>query len=340
MRISSLLSTAVVVCAAASPIVAQQPRITRIGPGEIFPPGGFGFNTFGMEMPRAVIGVGTTSGATSRDTLGVLVSTVRAGSPADKAGIEEGNRIASVNGVNLRLAAADVGDDQMAGAMSRRLSRELDKLKPGDEVDIRLFANGQMKTLKIKTIAPEDLYASSRSSTITRREDERATLGINLATTGNSRDTLGVFVMSVEDGGPAAKAGIEEGSRIATINGVDVRGKNSRDDEDFAFRTSNVSRLEREVARVKPGDDVDLRIYYNNQYRNVKVKAARLSDLPRRNRSVTITGGDNFLMPRAGARLDGRDFGGMDFPGMESVKRALDEARVFGRMTGGNHIQW
>ena len=46
--------------------------------------------------------------------------------------------------------------------------------------------------------------------------------------TGSSRDTLGVFVMSVEDGGPAAKAGIEEGTRIASINGVDVRGAHAR----------------------------------------------------------------------------------------------------------------
>ena len=36
-----------------------------------------------------------------------------------------------------------------------------------------------------------------------------------------------------------------------------------------------MSRLEREVSRAKPGDEVDLRVYYNGQYRNVKVKAAR-----------------------------------------------------------------
>jgi C-terminal processing protease CtpA/Prc len=151
-----------------------------------------------METPRAVIGVGTTSGTTSRDTLGVLVSTVRAGSPAEKAGIEEGNRIASVNGLNLRLSAADIGDDQMGGIMSRRLSRELDKLRPGDEVDLRVYAGSQWKTLKVKTVPPEDLYATSRA-TVSRRADERATLGINLAVTGSPRDTIGVFVMSVEE---------------------------------------------------------------------------------------------------------------------------------------------
>ena len=34
--------------------------------------------------------------------------------------------------------------------------------------------------------------------------------------------------------------GIEEGSRIASINGVDVRGTTSRDNDDFVFRTSNI----------------------------------------------------------------------------------------------------
>jgi predicted metalloprotease with PDZ domain len=336
---SALLSTAVAVCAAVSSLAAQQPRVMRIGPGQILP-GGSGFNMLEMDQPRAVIGVGTTSGSTSRDTLGVLVSTVRPGSPADKAGIEEGNRIASINGVSLRLLPADVGDYQMAGIMSRRLSRELDKLKPGDEVDLRVYASGQMKSVKVKTVAPEDLYASSSS----RRNDERATLGLDLAVNGSSRDTIGVFVMGVVDGGPAAKAGIEEGSRIASINGVDVRAKGSRDDEDFGFRASNINRLEREVSRVKPGDDVDLRVFYNGQYRNVKVKAGRYSDLPRRNRSMTITGGASvdIPFPRTDSRIEGMGAGRIDINGVDigsEVRRALEGARVFGRM-GGNRIEW
>jgi S1-C subfamily serine protease len=330
----------VAVCATASPLLAQTPRVTRIGPGEILAPGR-GFKLLGVESPRAVIGVGTTSGTTSRDTLGVLVSTVRAGSPADKAGIEEGNRIGSVNGLNLQLAAGDIGDDQMAGVMSRRLSRELDKLRPGDDVDLRVYANGQWKTLKIKTISPDEPYASTESTV--RRYDDRATLGLNLAVTGSPRDTIGVFVMSVDESGPAAKAGIEEGSRIASVNGVDLRGKSTRDDDDYLLRTSNVARLEREIARVKPGDDVDLRVYYNGQYRNVKVKAGRLSDLPRRNRSLTIMGGDRFAIPLVGGRGDGNAFGdyGFDLRGMnigDNIRRALEEAKVYGRF--GNRIDW
>jgi C-terminal processing protease CtpA/Prc len=331
MRFSAIIPSAVAVCAAASSIHAQNPRITRIGPGEIFPPMASGFFE---SQPHAVIGVGTTSAATSRDTLGVLVSTVRAGSPAEKAGIEEGNRIASINGVSLKLSAADVGDEQMANVLSRRLNRELDKLRPGDEVDLRVYAAGQTKSIKVKTVAPEDLYASS-SSSISRRNDDRATLGINIGVTGTSRDSIGIFVMGVEDGSPAAKAGIEEGSRIASINGVDLRGTNQRERNDDIFsQPTNLNRLEREMARVKPGDDVDLRIYYNNQFKNVKVKAGRASDLPRRRGSVTITrsGDDAMMNPRIETRIDPGQFG-------DNFRKTLEKLRAdIGRF--GNRVEW
>jgi S1-C subfamily serine protease len=297
-----MLPTVLATSAMMASLSAQQPRVMRIGPGTVM---SLGFDSFGVlaaAEPRAVIGVATSAAATSRDTLGVLVSDVRTGSPAEKAGIEEGNRIASINGVSLKLAAADVGDEQMSGVLSRRLSRELDKLKPGDEVELRVYAGGQTKSLKVKTVAPGDLYAA----TATRRPDDRPTLGIGLAVNGSARDSLGVFVMSVIDDGPAAKAGIEEGSRIAAVNGVDLRSHRA-DDEDFDLRLSNVNRLEREVARVKPGDDVELRVVYNGQTRNVKVKAARAS---------------NLMMPNIRARIQR-----LDVPRIrEDVQRAWDSS--------------
>ena len=340
MRIPALLPTVFMASVTASALAAQEPRITRIGPGTIVMPGGRGFSYF-SEQARAVIGVSTTNAATSRDTLGVLVSTVRSGSPAEKAGIEEGNRIASINGVSLKLAASDVGDDQMAGVMSRRLQRELDRLRPGDEVDLRVVANGQTKSVKVKTVDPADMY-----DTWTRRTgDDRVTLGLNLAVTGSARDSIGVFVMSVEDNGPAAKAGIEEGSRITSVNGVELGVRRSKDDDDYVVRASNVSKFEREVSRAKPGDVLDLRVFYNGQYKNVKVTAARMSDFPRRNRSMTIIGGDNFMNPGQ-IRIDGMGLGA-DIN--EHVRRALDEVRVntgrglevFGRsFGGGGRIDW
>jgi predicted metalloprotease with PDZ domain len=336
MRIYALLPTVLATSAMISSLAAQEPRIMRIGPGTILRPGMGAYNGLAAG-PRAVIGVTTTNAASSRDTLGVLVSTVRAGSPAEKAGIEEGNRIASINGVSLRLAAADIGDEQMAGVLSRRLGRELDKLKPGDDVELRVYASGQYKTVKVKTVSPETTYAV-RSP---RSMDDRATLGINLAVTGSSRDTLGVFVLAVDDGGPAAKAGIEEGTRIASINGIDVRWRRTPDDDDFLVRTTNIGRFEREVQRLHPGDDVELKVYFNGQTRTVKLKAARLSDLPHRSHSVTIMGGDNFMLPDLTGRVDGIRIDGARIG--DEIRRAMESAgtgigRAFGRL--GGRMSW
>src|SRR5687768_1127694 len=51
----------------------------------------------------------------------------------------------------------------------------------------------------------------------------RATLGVTLGGAAHKRDTLGVFVEAVAEDGPAERAGIYEGHRIAFINGIDVR---------------------------------------------------------------------------------------------------------------------
>jgi S1-C subfamily serine protease len=317
MRFLAHLPAALVVAIAASPAAAQ----IRIQRAPSFTPApGLRALRSAIDAPRAVIGVSTSSGATSRDTVGVLVGSVRSGSPAEKAGILEGDRIAAVNGVSLQLSPADVGDEEMAGAMTRRLSRELNKLKPGDDVELRLVSGSQHKTIKVRTVAREDLDADL----VNRRDADRATLGLNLAVTGTSRDTIGVFVMGVVDGGPAAKAGIEEGSRIASINGVDLRGtlSGNNDDEDFASRSAAVNRLEREVSRAKPGDDVTLRVYYDKQFRTVTVKAGRLSDLPRRARSLTVLGGDNVLSLRA----LGSPFPGPALESIQSLPRILSEA--------------
>jgi S1-C subfamily serine protease len=252
----------------------------------------FSFSTEDDEN-RAVIGV-TTSTGSARDTLGVLVSTVHPGGPAEKAGIEEGNRIASVNGVNLRLAAADVGDWEMSSAMSRRLTRELRKAKPGDEVELRVYSGGQTRALRVKTVSSDSLYRSARR--VRFDADDRAALGISLGSYGSRRDTLGVLIMGIDDDGPAAKAGLEEGNRIAAINNVDLRV--SRDDAgDEAMSGIRVRRLHRELEKIQPGDEVTLRIYSAGRTRDVRIKTVALSSLPRRR--STIFGGSPMMAPMA-----------------------------------------
>lgn len=244
-------------------------------------PRAYGFS-FDDNENRAVIGISTSTGS-ARDTLGVLVSSVTPGGPAEKAGMEEGNRIAAINGVNLKLNPADVGDWDMAGAMSRRVTRELGRVKPGDDVDLRVYSSGQMRNVKVRTVAYDSLYRSSmRWKT---DDDDRAAVGIGLGSSGSRRDTLGVLVTWVDDDGPAVKAGIEEGNRIAAVNGVDLRvGREDAGDE--MISSVKAQRLQRELERVKPGDEIELRVYSEGKTRPVRVKTVAASKLTRSGRGM------------------------------------------------------
>lgn len=225
---------------------------------------------------RAFLGISTGMSGI-RDTLGLLITAITAGGPAEKAGLEEGNRIAGINGTSLRVSREDAEEPEIPGLMSRRLIRELRRVKPGEEVILTLWSGGRFRDLKVKTGAvpePESLMRRSRLDT-----EDRAVIGLNVQGTGTRRDTLGLFVIRVAPDGPAEKAGIIEGDRIASINGVDVRV--SRDDAGDRFVSSaKAIRFSRELRKLKAGDGVELRVLSSNgQPRAVKVTTVRAADL-------------------------------------------------------------
>ncbi|MBK8248004.1 MAG: PDZ domain-containing protein [Gemmatimonadetes bacterium] len=277
------------------------------------------FSSTARDDDRPRIGVTTGPGG-SRDTLGLLVTDVTRGGPAATAGIEEGDRLVSVNGVNLRLSAQDVEDLELAGIGTRRLVRELGKVKAGDRVTLKVYREGQVRDVAVTTVTADALQPERVTVASTRRRsDERATLGIGLGMSGSRRDTLGILVASVTDDGPADKARIEEGDRIAAINGVDLRVPGA-DAGDWSMSNSRMRRLTREMEKAKAGDEVELRLMRSGQARTVRVKTIAQKDLPR---SGSIAIGDDgfsffgdgargfsFSMPRGGVqalpRFDGQ----------------------------------
>src|SRR5262249_48322734 len=117
----------------------------------------------------------------------------------------------------------------------------------------------------------------------------------------------------------------------------------SPDDENvFILRSTNLNRFEREVSNLKPGDTADLRVYYDNQYRNVKVTVGRMSDLPQHARRLTVIGDGNGQFPMT-MSIDGREIGDQIRRGLETAgvatRSALDGVgRALGRM--GNRVEW
>jgi hypothetical protein len=128
---------------------------------------------------------------------------------------------------------------------------------------------------------------------------KRAALGLELRTTGTRRDTLGVFVEAVTPKGPAETAGIIEGDRIASINGVDLRTSTADTDDSYANGLA-AHRLSREVQKLSPGSRVNLRVYSSGRFRDVQVTAGKASDVMRL--------GDRFRYMMPG--MEGMEFGG------------------------------
>jgi S1-C subfamily serine protease len=220
---------------------------------------------------RAMIGVGTSSTG-KRDTLGLMITSVTYNGPAEKAGIVEGDRLVSVNGTSLKVAAGDAGEPEMNGLMTRRLVRALSSVKAGDEVTFVVYSNGSTKTVKVKTVARDDMEAPRKMNS------ERAAVGLNFGGNGSLRDTLGIFVQGVTKDGPADKAGIEEGNRVASINGVDMRVP-AADAEDGSLGWAKQERFTRVLMGLKPGDVVELKVWANGAYKTVKVTTVKASDI-------------------------------------------------------------
>ncbi|MEP6835974.1 MAG: PDZ domain-containing protein [Gemmatimonas sp.] len=275
----------------------------RIGPEGLFQNLLSNFGT----TNRALIGVTTTSGSRA-DTLGVLVEDVTAGGPADKAGLKVGSRITAVNGVSLRVSPADTDDPELKDLGQRRLIREIGKAKVGDEVELRVLTGSTTQTLKLKTVSPSDLLPQRTVSVMPGGRvsglEKRASIGASIGTTGSVRDTLGIFISSVTTGGPAEKAGVVEGDRIAAINGVDVRVSHE-DAEDFRVASARVNRFMRELAKLAPGDKATLRVYSDGKYREVVVTTGSSTDTMLRGFQFNNGEGmQSFSIPRLKMQLD------------------------------------
>ena len=273
MRIRSLLLGACAVTTAAGAAGAQQSG-TRV---ERMPGGEFRVYTAALDADRPVLGVSIGAGS-ARDTLGLLVQQVNDSGPAAKAGITEGSRLVAINGVNLRLEPVDAGDDAMWNVVYRRLTRELGKVKAGDEVALRVWTDGRTRDVRVKTVAARDLE-SSRYTAVTRRNDNRAALGMSVGSTGSKRDTLGLFVMRVSADGPAEKAGIIEGDRIAAIDGTDLTVPREDAGDGYAG-SAMMNRFRRAQEKLALDRDVELRVVREGRSRTVRVRPVKASDLP------------------------------------------------------------
>jgi C-terminal processing protease CtpA/Prc len=235
------------------------------------------------------VGLSVSSATTARDTLGVLVTSVVAGSVAERAGVVEGNRIAAINGVNLKLSAADAGQPDMQGIMARRFQREIARVGAGDSARLNIFAESGYRDVTLRMDPP----APKRVSLLRSGEDaNRATLGALVGGAASRRDTLGVFITEIAENGPLARSGVYEGSRIAAIGSVDLRVAAASAGEARASQ-EKMDLLIAELGKHTAGDSIVLRVYDNGQFRTVRVATMRRGD-------VELPGAANMRIFRGG----------------------------------------
>lgn len=110
---------------------------------------------------RAALGLELRTTGTRRDTLGVFVEAVTPKGPAEAAGIIEGDRIAAINGVDLRTQAGDTDDSYANGLAAHRLGREVQKLTPGARVNLRIYSGGRFRDVQVTAGKASDVMRLS-----------------------------------------------------------------------------------------------------------------------------------------------------------------------------------
>lgn len=271
-----------------------------------------------------MIGVTTASTSERADTLGLRIESVEKDSPAEKAGLKAGDRLQAVNGLNLRAAPADAGQEDYAGVLNRRLQREVQATKSGESVELRVLSGGVVRTVRVTPTSSANLMKRDAEGMFLRSESaDRAALGLTVASTGTVRDTLGVFVQSVVRDGPAEKAGIIEGDRIAAIDGVSLRV--AREDiADPAVAAARPDRLVQALAKLKAGDATELTVVSAGRSRIVRVTTVKASELPGMEGNAVF-----FRRPEGGGEWT--PFGGtgtFEFRGLEGAERERLEERL------------
>lgn len=193
-----------------------------IGPEHKVSRGSIGIEFNAQENPAIARVYGVQSGVT--------VSSVVAGSPAEKADLKVGDTIISVDGRNVKN-----GDDLVADVASR---------KPGTKVTLGLIRDGKKQDVPVTVADRSKLFASlsgDQEEGGPEAAPKESRLGISVrGITSDMADRLdipagrGVIVQDVKPGSFAEDAGLSRGDVILEINKHQV---NSEEDFDHIQST-------------------------------------------------------------------------------------------------------
>ena len=165
-----------------------------------------------------------------KEARGFLVTDVTANSPADKSGIRGGYKITSINGNQFPLG----GDVVLA--IDNKTIRKIDDIltylerekKVDDTIELTIFRDGKQQQINLTLAARPD---SNQQALLQEGQEQRPSLGISgtevtpdIARAMNlTQVKQGVLVVDIIARGPADKAGLRGGDKVANINGSEIR---------------------------------------------------------------------------------------------------------------------
>jgi len=226
----------------------------------------------------------------SDDEEGVSISGVKDGSPAEKAGLSEGDKIVEVDSKKVEDSAD--------------IRRALKSLEPGDAIQIVVMRDGKKKTLTATLgEAPElrwqgrgfpgwapgaDFDEGMRYFREFHMGGSRTYLGVRVqGMTEELRAYFkaprgrGVLVSRVEEGTPAAKAGLKAGDVIVAVDGKGIAGR---------------SDIGEALGDREPGDRVAVKVIRDGVEKTLDVEVAeRHTPRPPRRGALALPGGDGAL---------------------------------------------
>jgi serine protease Do len=176
------------------------------------------------RVRRGMLGIGiqnlsedTAQALGLKDTSGVLVSDVRKGSAAEKAGFKRTDVITAINGE--KIEDSNVLRNKVAGTL------------PGTEIRITVLRDGNPQDLtatldEFEIPGKKDADVGEGSDGSSERQSDTGKLGLTLQPVtpqiarqfGVEGDAEGMVVTNVDQGGSAAEAGITRGDIILEIN--------------------------------------------------------------------------------------------------------------------------
>jgi serine protease Do len=136
---------------------------------------------------------------------GILVSQVIEDSPADDAGLRQGDIILQIDGDKV---------DKVATFRNR-----IALTSPGTKIKLVIFRDGKEKTIKVKIgKQSEEISTNKGSSDLPKIGLSLQNLSPEMAKRYGYENEKGVLVADVENGSLAARAGIRQGSLILEID--------------------------------------------------------------------------------------------------------------------------